>query len=279
MTADAGNYSSPPVQYLEDPGWRGRVGFISPPSASLDHLEFLHIAPRGFAVYQTMTYVPDFGSALLAERISQAAQQLEHCARTLKGAGMDCIAQCGTPFAFLTEDPYRTSLETQARIEEMVAIPFVMMGLSVVNALKHLGVQSVAVACTYYSDDIAGRYREFLEDAGFRVLAMETFVQQGIFKNREEVDRALFPPHRRIPVGLVYKAARIAASHTHDADAVVISGGAVLTLGIIQALEYDLGKPVVSSLSATCWEIFHRLGVGEPIRGYGKLLAGLGRRR
>ena len=40
-----------------------------------------------------------------------------------------------------------------------------------------------------------------------------------------------------------------------------------------------MNKPVISSVAAGFWEIFVRLGVGEPIQGRGSLLASLNRGR
>jgi maleate cis-trans isomerase len=48
------------------------------------------------------------------------------------------------------------------------------------------------------------------------------------------------------------------------------------TLPVLQALEEDLGKPVVSSASAMMWHALRLVGVAAPIAGYGRLLT-LGR--
>ena len=172
MAPEAQSATSAPIQWLQDPGWRGRVGFISPPVASTDPMEFLRVAPRGFSVCQTMTYVPGFAKGLTTENIAQAAQQLEQCCLALKEAQVDCIAQSGTPFSFVVADGLRFSRELHARIEKLTGVPFVMMGLAVIGALKDRGLGSVAVACTYYTDDLAQKYTKFLEDAGIKVLAM-----------------------------------------------------------------------------------------------------------
>ena len=43
-------------------------------------------------------------------------------------------------------------------------------------------------------------------------------------------------------------------------------------LGIVAALEQDLGVPVVQPIAARIWEIQRRLHVRQPIKGYGGLL-------
>ena len=44
------------------------------------------------------------------------------------------------------------------------------------------------------------------------------------------------------------------------------------TYDLIEKLEYDLGKPVVTSNQASLWHTFRIANVREPIQGYGRLL-------
>lgn len=264
-------------RWLEDPGWRGKVGFISPPSMSLDPTEFMKIAPPGFRVCQTMTYVPGFANPNASSRdnIASAAEQLEACSVTLQQAGVDIIAQSGTPFAFV-QGGFTAGQALQNHLEQVTGIPVAMMGMSVVSALKSAGLGSVAAACTYYDDDVIEGYTQFLEDAGIKVLGMENWVSQGLLATQQEVRRLTHPLHTRLTIGLVYKAAKMVARNNPDAECIILSGGAISTMDVLQALEEDLGKPVISSMSALCWEIFDRLDVHAPISGYGSVLAALG---
>ena len=254
----------------EDPGWRGKVGFISPPGLDVTPMEFVRVAPQGFVVLQTLTHVPNF--EVSAEYISQAVSQVESCALTLKDAGVDIIAQVGTPFSFVSEGGLSAARVLHRRIEETTGLPLVMQGLSVVDALEKLGHLKVAVACTYYNDDLAQRYTRFLQDAGLKVLAMENWVSQGLFATQREVDGA----RRWYPWSYTYRAARMVAARAPDADCIVVSGGGVRTMDLLEPLEQDLGLPVISSDAAQFWGIFVRLGVGEPIPGRGSLLESLG---
>jgi len=58
-------------------------------------------------------------------------------------------------------------------------------------------------------------------------------------------------------------------------DAVLIPSSAWPTLAVIQALEDELGKPVMSSAVGQIWAPFRDLGIKADIRGYGKLLGSL----
>ena len=57
------------------------------------------------------------------------------------------------------------------------------------------------------------------------------------------------------------------------AEALLISGTGLPTVGIVERLEKDLGKPVVTSQTATLWFALRALGIKDPVRGYGRLLA------
>jgi len=57
-----------------------------------------------------------------------------------------------------------------------------------------------------------------------------------------------------------------------EAEAVFLSGTGMPTLPVLEALEQDLGKPVLSSASAMMWHALRSCGVRQPISGYGRLL-------
>jgi maleate cis-trans isomerase len=58
-----------------------------------------------------------------------------------------------------------------------------------------------------------------------------------------------------------------------EADGVFISCTGLDAMDIIEPLEQDLGKPVVTSNQASYWLAFKMARMGEPIYGYGKLLS------
>ena len=57
------------------------------------------------------------------------------------------------------------------------------------------------------------------------------------------------------------------------AEAVFLTGTGLPTLPVLEALEQDLGKPVISSASAMMWHALRLAGVRQPIAGYGRLLS------
>jgi maleate isomerase len=58
------------------------------------------------------------------------------------------------------------------------------------------------------------------------------------------------------------------------ADGVLIVGTGLRCVGLIDALERDLGRPVVTANQASLWRCLSLSGVDTPVSGYGQLLAG-----
>ena len=260
---------------MEDAGWRGRVGWIQPPRGTLDPFEFMQIAPPGLRVIPTITYMSVLsGDGLDTDAVYGLAEQVEQASVILKEAGADILTQSGSPFSFLAGG-YAGGLATQTRIEEKVGLPFVMMGLAMLNAAREFGYARVAVAATSYSEEWQGAFQQFLQDGGIEVVGIENWVQQGIFSSYEEVQRASHPQHSKVTVGMSYRAGRTVMRKHPDADCLFMLGGAIVVLDIIEALEQDLGVPIVTAPGAQFWEVLKRLGIGAPIRGYGSLLASL----
>ncbi len=66
--------------------------------------------------------------------------------------------------------------------------------------------------------------------------------------------------------------AQIKAACPAEADGVLIAGTGFRCVGILDALERDLRRPVVSANQASLWQCLRLSGVQAPVSGYGSLL-------
>jgi len=57
-----------------------------------------------------------------------------------------------------------------------------------------------------------------------------------------------------------------------DAEAVLVSGTGLPTVGMLDRLEQDLGKPAITSMQASLWQTLRLAGLREPVTGFGRLL-------
>lgn len=147
-----------------------------------------------------------------------------------------------------------------AIIDEMQAasgLPATTTSSAVVEALRELGVQSVAVLSPHI-DDLNDRLQAYLEAAGFTVAAM---VGLNLRCDIEAMDPA--------------ETQEIVESQVDrlDTDAVFISCTGMRTAAIIDDLETSLGKPVVTANQATLWHAGRLAGVGMGMPERGRLLA------
>ena len=146
--------------------------------------------------------------------------------------------------------------EIVSRIEKATKIPTVATAGAVVEALKVLKLSKISVG-TPYSDQINALEKRFLEQNGFHIVKMKGL---GIIDNIEI---------GRQGQKAVYKLAK--EVETAEAEAIFVSCTNLPTISIIEKLEKELEKPVVSSNTATVWAMLRKIGYKKEIKGYGSL--------
>ena len=140
--------------------------------------------------------------------------------------------------------------------------PAVTTAQAIVEALRALGIGKLSVA-TPYHDALNDHEVRFLTGQGFEVLAIEG-LGYGAAGPQEYRNVA------RIAPGVVLElACRV---DRPEAEALLLSCTDLATLDVIARLEDELGKPVISSNTATFWLALRRAGIDDRIRGYGRLL-------
>jgi maleate cis-trans isomerase len=146
-------------------------------------------------------------------------------------------------------------VELVARMERISGTRFITAFGSVLEAFKHLGVTRIAYGTPYNMDTtLQGKRHLELHDI-------------------EVVSHGHLANVRNIYEENAERAYSIAREVDHpDAQAIFLSGVGMPTLGAIQALEDDLGKPVLSAASAMMWNALRVAGVRHGRPGYGKLL-------
>lgn len=237
-------------------GWRARIGLIVPSSNTTMEEEFRSALPDGVSLHVARVRLRKVN----VEELKKMEEFVELAADMLADAGVDVIAYGCTTGSLVGGVGYDERIAN--KIERMTGVKAVATATAVLEALRHLDVKSVAVA-TPYIDEVNKKEEEFLEGNGFKVVSM---IGLGIEDNIEI--------GRQAPE-VAYRLGK-AAFH-HDADGLFISCTNFRTFEVLEALEVDLGKPVISSNSATLWAVLKEVGIKEPVVGLGELLEfGLG---
>jgi maleate cis-trans isomerase len=187
------------------------------------------------------------------ERNRSQIASIESCSELLAMVSPQVIVMAHTATSYTLGREAEAALVE--RMERLSGTRFITAFGSVLAALAHLKVRRIAYA-TPYNEATTHEGKVHLEAHDIEVVSHGNLANvRNIYEENEE--RA-------------YSIAR-AVDHA-DAEAVFLSGVGMPTLGALQTLEDDLGKPVISAASAMMWNALRVAGVEHHRPGYGKLL-------
>ncbi len=220
-------------------------------SASISEQEKEKLLPSGVSIHYTRLPVkrPTY------EAILHMADHVEEAASLLADAKVDIIAFCCTAGSFIKGKGY--DQEIIDRIGRATGLPATTMTTAVVAGLKVLGISKL-VMITPYVKRINEIEKAFLESTGFKVLAYRGLGLDDVFKQNE--------------VEPSYWYDLVKEMKHPEADGYLLSCGGIRAVDIIEQLEAGLGKPVVTSNQALVWHCLRKIGLQEPMKGFGHLL-------
>lgn len=242
-------------------GWRGSIGVIVPSSDRTTEMDFHALRPEGIAIYGSR--VPLFETNDPNEKFEALRQMdvaIPRAASLLAGVQPDLIAFCCTTGSFL-EGP-GTDERIISTIKEETGIDAITTSTALVEAIHHLEVSQIDLL-TPYNPEIGSLAADFLAKS-IDSLTIHNHRDLGIVSG---LDKCKVSPFE------VYNNAKDIASE--KSEALVISCTALQCVPIIDILERDIGKPVITSNFATVWLCLKKLGIREHFKGKGHLLAGL----
>ena len=232
-------------------GWRAQVGLLVPSVNTCSEPQFGLMSPAGVAFYSTRLRLT--GSS--REEFLRMADEVEVAAGLLADLGPDLILFHCTGASVIGGVGYDQQL--MARIERATGCPAGTTATGIVTALHALGARKVALV-TPYPPDVNQVEAEFLAGHGFDVV---TDVALG-FENGRDYPRPSpqeWYRHVRDHLG-------------NGEDAIFISCTNIRVVEIIQRLEDDFDRPVVTSNQGAFWYALRRLNIPDAIPGYGRLL-------
>jgi maleate isomerase len=235
-------------------GWRGRIGLLIPSSNTTMEPEFYKMAPKGVSIHTARMRVHE--QTIKAEL--KMVEDLEKVSEEVADAEVNVIVFGCTTGSLIKGVGY--DKELASRIEKAVSIPAVVTTTAVVESLKTLEAKRISVA-TPYPRELNKREEQFLRGMGFDVVAIK-----GLELMRN-TDVGRQPPY------IAYNLAK--SVDKSEADCIFISCTNFRTVEIIERLERDLGKPIVTSNQATMWAALRKIRIREPIKGFGTLMHAL----
>ncbi len=235
-------------------GYRRRIGVIVPPSNTVNEAEFARLAPEGVTFHFTRSPMhADPAHDDFKEMLGAVADSVSDLAL----ANVDAVAFGCTADSMAC--PADRLIGTMR--DNNGGKPAVSTAGAILKALEALGVTTVGMA-TPYIEATNEHEKHFLEEHGIRVVAMAGL---GLNTGWEGIQKM-----SRVPPAQVFEHAK--SVDRPEAQAILICCTDFNTLDVIEPLEQALGKPVVSSNTASFWASLRAAGIEDRIDGYGKLL-------
>ncbi len=225
------------------------MGVLVPSGNTTMEPELYRIAPRGVSLHFARLKL----AADTREEIERMSDDLEEQAKRLADGNVNVICFGCTGGSLFGGVGYDKKIIK--RIEDVTGRTATTTSTAVIEALKRLNAKNLAVASPY-PEWLNRRLRDFLEGQDFHVVTLKGL---GLETGMEDVS----------PEEILRLAKEVAI---HEADAVFISCTDFRALEIVDRLEQDLGKPVVSSNQATLWMLLRLAHLPDTLHGYGELL-------
>lgn len=223
-----------PAPALTEP--RARIGLIIPSVNRMAEPQFNHYAPEGLGIHVARGRV----ASEPARTVEQLTDEIAHAAGTLADAHPDLIVfHC-------THTSMKEGADGEARIINLIRKTTGIEALStssLVNAaLRALGLRKLVVLSPYQSNASIIAY---LAAAGFAV------VNDVALKCKTSADFEKVTPQRW---------AELARENDRpEADGIFLSCTNTTQMEAVEAIEQELGKPVVNSNQAVLWGCLKRL--------------------
>jgi maleate isomerase len=235
------------------PGWRARIGVISPTVLERIPLDFQRIAPEG----AMMCGVTCGMGGWAANQYGQALAQVKDAARYLAARKVDFLLHVASPVVVAQGPGYDRVLLSELA-EATGGIPATTTIRAALDAFVLLGARRI-LAVTPFHEELNGQLRIYVEAEGFA------------FSRLVSVP-ASFDFLQDVSPDALFRAALNAAAEEPDFDCVWIPSGQLPAVEVVKPLEAKLRKPVVAQNHADFLAAFRTLNLGGIAHGHGMLL-------
>lgn len=236
-----------------DEGGRARIGLVLPSINTVVEPWFGRVIPRGVSVHTARMLL---GPHLSAENIIKMDETEGAAAITqIASCRPASIAYCCTASSVVQGSAYDEHLRSQ--ITQRTGIKATTATHAILSALNALGARKICVVSPY-TDEVDELEHRFFVDAGFDLVGSANLAISDTFNLASPTSSTLLALARR--------------GWRPDADALVITCLNTRSHFVVDAIEREIQKPVVTSTTATLWHALRLAGINDAIAGYGRLL-------
>jgi maleate isomerase len=147
--------------------------------------------------------------------------------------------------------------EIEAMQSNSKGIPCTTTATAAEEAMKFMGFKKIVIAGPYI-DEINEQFRKFYEASGFQVLKVTGLGIEDLY------EIGATKPSQAYQISM--------QAVVPEVDGIFITCTNFRCSDVIEEIEKDSGKPVVTSNQATAWHLMKLLRINDPIEGYGQLL-------
>ncbi len=238
----------PPWQ-SDGAGSRARIGVLTLDFDPVPESEMWVMAPPGVSIHASR--VPwNRNTRSFAE-----PPHVDTAAELLAGLTPHVIVYAFTGSSYVLDAEADVSL--RARLEKRArGIPLVLTGPAASEALRILGVRRLAlIHPPWFSEELNADGKDYFASRGMEV----------VYSARMTPAR----PFTEVPPAEVY--AWTKANVPQDAEGVFMGGNGLGAIGVIQALEDTLGRPVLTANQVAFWQALRVVGMTSEVRQYGRI--------
>jgi maleate isomerase len=229
------------------------IGLISPNLSEETLADVYQIFPRGIRIEGRTLRVGEYSDA----EFRRAEQTFSELVRELSRQPLDFLMVTGE--LFLSYKGPGSDRQILELVRKITPTPASTVLTAVTRACQAVGLKRVVMA-TPFPEDQDKRLVRFLAHDGIEVAAF----------------RGLGCPHAdviwKLPPETGYDLATSLLREHPDVDGVYIPCNKWRITSVIDRIEKESGKPVVTNTQAWVWEALRTMGMKEPISGYGRLL-------
>jgi maleate isomerase len=233
---------------------RARLGVILPSVNTVVEPWYGRVVPAGVTVHSARMFLdanltPEALMRMDREEGMLGMKQIMSC----KPAA---VAYCCTASSVVQGLEYDGRLNHE--LNHAAGVPAFTATSAIIDALRAVGAQRIAV-CSPYTKAIDDAEHEFFSAAGFNIVGTAHLGIADSFKLADPTPDEIYALWKQ-------------SWHAH-ADASLITCLNMNSQDVIERIERQSGKPVVTSTQATLWKLMRVAGVNDALSGYGMLLA------
>src|SRR6516165_5944173 len=248
-------------------GYRARIGLLAPNDDAVPESEFWTMAPEGVSVHLGRVFLVD-------PRTFADPPHPDDATALLTALPMEAIAFAFTTTGYILGPDGEQALKTRPE-KRSNGIPVLLQCPAAVAAFRALGVHRIAlIHPPWFADDQQELGIAYFRNQGFDVVYANQMRLRGLFLAKPT------DPLREFTE--IYPAELYAWARTQvpsEAEAVLFSGNGFRAIGVIETLEEDLGRPVLTANQVAFWYALREAGVRAPVKGYGRLFNTLNSKR